>query len=227
MSFPTCSDASSGGSAALQAALADDSSWSVQDGNGFTRSLGRYRGICFTILVNDNECNPNGGAGDACCTTKKPQFVQFKLPAATVTQISSTKKCKLSYGSPVATVNGLKRISKWSTPTGDATTKFFNVPLVWKKNAKATTMCVYSDYTADDSCQFEDICGLMDGDSLAAPSSAGNYDTGCEIRIVGRAKPGSSACCTPTFAVESFDSNTENRLAAGAPAGQTIELVGA
>lgn len=236
-SFPVCKDASSGGGTATQAASVDEVSWLVQDGNGFVRSVGKYRGICFTVLVNDFECNPNGldSATTTCCSKKRPVYLQFKLPTSTVTSISGTggtstgKKCKLSYGTAVVTSNGLKRISKWSIPaTGVTDTSFVNVPLTWKRNAKATTVCLYSDYTADDSCQFEEICGLnrADTDALAVPDASGSYQNGCEMRIVGRATAASSACCTPTFAVDAFDSNAENRLADGAPAGQTIELHG-
>jgi len=214
-SFPACDDASSGSTGAVQVVDAEDGSWLVQDGQGFTRSLGRYKAMCFNILVNDNLCN----TADACCTTKRPAYMQFKLAADSLT---AAPRCKFSYGTAVATLNGLKRI-KWTSPTDDATTRFVNVPLVWKKNAKATTMCIYSDYSVGDTCEFETVCGLS-GDSPAVPDASGNYDDGCEMRIVGRAKAGSAACCTPTFSVDAFDSNTENRVA-GAEVTQ-IELRG-
>jgi hypothetical protein len=133
-----------------------------------------------------------------------------------VTAVTTTKKCKLSYGTPIATANALKRITKWSEIGTANKPKYFNLPLTWKKGARTTTMCVYSDYTADASCKFESICGLAGGDKAPVPDDAGNFDDGCEFRIVGRKIAGSSACCAPTFAVESFDSNAENRLSGDA-----------
>lgn len=222
-SFPVCTDTSSAGAAGLQAPTLDATSWSVQDGNGFVRSVNKYKGMCFSVLVDDSDCMSDGGVATACCSTRKPTFVQVKLPPAMITT-ADTKKCRLSYGTGVANINSLKRITKWSTVGlgTNSEAKFFNVPITWKKGAKTATVCLYSNYAADPACAFEKICGV-DG---AVPDANGNYDGGCELRIVGRKVAGSSACCAPTFSVESFDSNSENRLAAGGEAASaTIELV--
>jgi hypothetical protein len=223
-SFPVCTDTSSAGSTGLQAPTLDATSWSVQDGNGFVRSLNKYKGMCFSVLVDDSDCMSDGGVATACCSSRRPTFVQVKLPPTMVTTTGS-KNCRLSYGTGVANVNSLKRITKWST-AGLGTSseaKFFNVPITWKKGAKTATVCLYSNYAADPACTFEKICGV-DG---TVPDLNGNYDGGCELRIVGRKVSGSSACCAPTFSVESFDSNSENRLAGGGEASSsaTIDIV--
>jgi hypothetical protein len=221
VSFPVCNATSSAGSTAVQALTADDSSWMVQDGNGFTRSVGRYVGMCFSIRIDTANCD--AVADPTCCTARAPAYLQFKVPAST----TINSKCRLSYGTGIANVNSLKRITKWSSVgSGDTTAKFVNVPVTFKKNQRTSTICLYSIYSAveDNSCDFEDICGLSGADPLV-PDANGNYDKGCELRILGRKSAASSACCTPTFAVEDFDSTVENRLADGASSG-TIELHG-
>lgn len=221
VSFPACSATLSGGASAIQAPTFDDVSWLLQDNNGFTRTVGKYTGMCFTVLVDDNDC----GAASNCCTKKRPSYMQFKLTDAMVTA-AKTAKCNLSYGTGVATANGLKRITKWNT-AGTAG-KFINLPLVWRRNAKTTSVCVYSVYSASNAnvCDFETICGLS-GEVPAVPDASGNYANGCELRAVGRASATSSACCAPTFSVEAFDSTAENRLAAGGAASSgIIELSG-
>jgi len=220
VSFPACSATGAGGATAIQAPTSDDTSWLVQDGSGFTRTVGKFTGMCFTVLVDNNDC----GVAGACCTAKRPAYMQFKITDAMVAA-AKTAKCRLSYGNGVSTVNGLKRITKWNAAgTGG---KFINLPLTWRRNAKTTTICVYSAYTASDTnvCDFETICGLS-GDTPTVPDEAGTYANGCELRIVGRKTAASSACCTPSFAVEAFDSTTENRMAGGGEGSSAIELNG-
>lgn len=220
-SFPVCNATSSGGSTAVQALTADDSSWMVQDGNGFTRSLGKFVGMCFSIRIDTANCNP---LDTKCCSSKAPSYLQFKVPAAT----NIAAKCRLSYGSAIANVNSLKRVTKMTSIGSDGNAaKYVNVPVTFRKNQRTATICLYSIYSADDAnaCDFEKICGLS-GETPAVPDANGNYDKGCELRIVGRKSAASSACCTPTFAVEDFDSTVENRLADGSAAGGTIELHG-
>jgi len=222
VSFPACKAPVSGGTTAIQAPTSEDTSWLVQDGSGYTRTVGRYTGMCFTVLVDNNDCD--AVANPACCTAKRPAYVQFKINADMHLAATSTAKCRLSYGTGIANANSLKRITSWAAA---GTGKYVNLPLTWKKNAKTTTVCVYSVYSASatNECDLETICGV--GAVPTAPDEDGNYAAdGCELRIVGRKTAASSACCTPTFAVEAFDSTVENRLADGAPATATIELHG-
>jgi len=218
--FPECTAVTSGGASAVQAMTTDDASWSVQDGNGFTRTVGRFTGMCFSIKIGTADCDPTD---KNCCTSKPPAYLQFKVADSSTIDA----KCKMSYGTAVANVNSIKRITKWlsvGTVAGTDAANYFNVPITWKKGAKTGTACIYSLASAHVSCPLEDICGV--GASAAVPDADGNYDQGCELRLVGRKGAASSACCAPTFSVTSFDSTEENRLASGAPAGQTIELQG-
>lgn len=218
VSFPECTAASSGGSGAVQAITADDSSWLVQDGNGFTRTVGKYTGMCFNIKIDTSDCN---SADTKCCTSKPPMFLQFKVPSATT--IDAT--CKLSYGTAVANANSVKRVAKWIEVGSDANAaKFFNVPITWKKGSKTGTACLYSLADVSDGCKLENVCGV--GATPTVPDANGSYDAGCELRVVGRKGAASSACCAPTFSIMSFDSSVENRLAGGAPASEKIELHG-
>lgn len=223
--FPMCNAASSGGNGAVQATTADDASWMVQDGNGFTRSVGRFTGVCFSVKIDTSECT----AGTKCCSERAPSYLQFKIADAMYATATNVK-CKLSYGTAISNVNGIKRIAKWSSVGTSAadTAKFFNVPITWRKGAKTATVCLYSTNTVEGTldCTFENICGVKPGDDATVPDDNGNYDKGCELRLIGRKNAASSACCAPTFAVESFDSTVENRLANGSPAGGTIELRG-
>lgn len=215
MAFPECNTAVSAGATGLQARVADDSSWKVQDGNGFTRSVGKYTGMCFSIKIDKADCAP----GDTvCCTSKPPAFMQFKVNAA------PADGCRLSYGGANANPQGLKRITAWQSigTTSDDTAKFFNVPIVWKKGSKTGTACLYTLDQDTPACMFEKVCGLNDA---RVPDATGSYDEGCEVRVIGRKGPASSACCAPTMSVTSFDSLDENRLA-GAPASGKIELQG-
>lgn len=216
-SFPVCTDVASGRVGAVQASTPDDASWAVQDGNGFTRTVGKFTGMCFTIRIDDSDCT----VGHKCCTAKPPAYLQFKVGTAPGTG------CKVSYGTAVANVNSLKRITKWLTVgsvTAD-TASYFNVPVTWKKGSKTGTACIYSLVTpAATNCMLESICGVNAGGDV--PDLNGNYDKGCELRLVGRKSAASAACCAPTFSVTSFDSTEENRLAGGAPASGNIELQG-
>lgn len=228
-SFPVCTDTTSGGTGAVQASTLDETSWGVQDGAGFTRTVGRFTGMCFTVLIDNNECTGD----DKCCTTKAPAYVQFKLPTAKASGLNS--KCKLSYGNAVTTVNGVKRITKWSADIGSTNAiKMVNLPISFRKGAKTATVCLYSTYAYGPTfdCSFENMCGFgttrtTSPVAATVPSDDGSYAAGCEFRVVGRRSAASSACCAPTFSVESFDSTNENRLAGGAPATSTIELTGA
>jgi len=209
--FPVCNSTNSGGAAAMQAPSGDDASWLVQDGNGFTRSVGKYTGMCFSVRIDTSDCT---GGDPRCCTSKPPAFLQFKV--ANSTAISS--KCKISYGTATANTASLKRITSWlSVGSGDADkANYFNVPITWKKGSKTGTACMYSIDAADASCPLDTVCGI--GANPTVPDANGNYDKGCELRLVGRKGAASSACCAPTFSVASFDPNEESRLMAAAPA---------
>jgi hypothetical protein len=82
--------------------------------------------------------------------------MQLKLTSAMVTAAKNAK-CNLSYGTGVANPNSLKRITNWGTA---GTGKFANLPLSRRKNAKTTTICVHSIYSASESnaCDFETLC---------------------------------------------------------------------
>jgi len=216
VSFPECTATSSAGATGLQAIVADDSSWRVQDGNGFTRSVGKFTGMCFSVKIDKADCD---AADTKCCTSKPPAFLQFKVNA------SPDASCRLSYGGANANPQALKRITAWQSVGTVANTdaaKFFNVPIVWKKGSKTGTACLYTLDTDAPSCMFEKVCGLNDA---RVPDATGSYDEGCELRVIGRKGPASTACCAPTMSVTSFDSLDENRLA-GAPASGKIELQG-
>lgn len=217
MAFPECNTAVSAGATGLQAIVADDSSWKVQDGNGFTRSVGKYTGMCFSVKIDQADCDKVNDK--VCCTSKPPAFLQFKVNA------SPDASCRLSYGGANANPQALKRITAWQSVGTVANTdaaKFFNVPIVWKKGSKTGTACLYTLDTDAPSCMFEKVCGLNDA---RVPDATGSYDEGCELRVIGRKGPASTACCAPTMSVTSFDSLDENRLA-GAPASGKIELQG-
>jgi hypothetical protein len=218
MAFPECRSVTAAGAAAgVQAVVADDSSWKVQDGNGFTRSVGKYTGMCFSVKIDKADCGgPN--AATTCCTSKPPAFMQFKVNAA------PAAGCRFSYGAANAQPSALKRITKWLAigNGADDTAVYFNVPIVWKKGSKTGTACMYTLDQEDATCAFEKVCGLNDN---RVPDADGSFDEGCELRVIGRKTAASSACCAPTLSVTSFDSLDENRLA-GAPASGKIELQG-
>lgn len=238
-SFPVCASTTAGGADAVQAINSDDTNWAVQDGNGFARSVGAFVGMCFSVVIN-NDCSlGNPLLASKCCAKRAPSFLQFKLPDAdaTITSLrastldpTNVKKCRLSYGNAAGAASSLKRITKWASigSTGADSAQYFNVPITWKKGQKQATVCVYSNYfnnDADIDCSWENLCGLADG---SVPTAGGVFDKGCELRIVGRKGAATSACCAPTFSVQSFDANDESRLAAAAAAGSTtsIELAG-
>jgi len=222
--FPVCQNGI-GGASALQALDSADTNWAVHDGTGFTRTVGQYTGMCFS-LTTANDCAFGNEATKAkCCTKKPPTYLQFKLPqtagtpTARTNALAALNKCKVSYGSDTANARALKRITTWTKPNGDAT-QYFNLPVTFKRGQKQATMCVYALNAAPGGidCSWTNLCGLdLDPATAAA--------LGCEIRMVGKATAASSACCSPTLSIDAFDSS-ESRLADGAPASATIELQG-
>ena len=215
--FPVCTSTNSGGAGAMQAPSADDASWLVQDGNGFTRSVGKYTGMCFNVRIDTSDCK---GGDTRCCTTKPPAFAQFKV----ANSASIDSKCKISYGTATATTASLKRITSWMSvgTTSDDRANYFNVPITWKKGSKTGTACIYTIDTADASCPLDTVCGV--GATPTVPDANGSYDKGCELRLVGRKSAASSACCAPTFSVTSFDPNEESSLLAAGAAAPKVGL---
>lgn len=224
--FPICNVVGGvGGADAVQAQDSADTNWAVHDGTGFTRTVGQYTGMCFS-LTTANDCAFGSEATKAkCCTKKPPTYLQFKLPqtagtpTARTNALAALNKCKVSYGSDTANARALKRITTWTKPAGDET-QYFNLPVTFKRGQKQATMCVYSLNAAPGGidCSWTNLCGL-DLDPVTAAA------LGCEIRMVGKATAASSACCSPTLSIDAFDSS-ESRLADGAPASATIELHG-
>lgn len=222
--FPICANGV-GGASAVQAQDSADTNWAVHDGTGFTRTVGQYTGMCFS-LTTANDCAFGSEATKAkCCTKKPPTYLQFKLPqtagtpTARANALAALSKCKVSYGSDTANARALKRITTWTKPAGDVT-QYFNLPVTFKRGQKQATMCVYALNAAPGGidCSWTNLCGL-DLDPVTAAA------LGCEIRMVGKATAASSACCSPTLSIDAFDSS-ESRLADGAPASATIELHG-
>jgi hypothetical protein len=222
--FPTCKGGI-GGDTAVQAQDASDTNWAVHDGNGFTRTVGVYSGMCFSLTIN-NDCSSGSEAMKAKCCAKKPMsYLQFKLPKTWLTPgdrktaLANLAKCKVSYGSDTVNARALKRVTTaaWKT-SGDV--QLVNIPVSFKRGQRQATVCVYalSDAPGTLDCSWSNLCGIDTADVEASPSK------GCEIRMVGKA-PTSSACCSPTLSIDAFDSS-ENRLAAGGN-GSIIELVGA
>lgn len=224
--FPKC-QGGIGGASALQAQDSGDTNWAVHDGNGFTKTVGAYTGMCFSLTI-ANDCAYGNEATKAKCCTRRPfTHLQFKIPvtagapASRTTALAALNKCKVSYGSDVANVRALKRLSPtaWINPVGDDT-QYVNIPVTFKRGQKQATVCLYSLNAAPGGidCSWSNLCGIDTDPATAAA-------LGCELRMVGKATAASSACCSPTLSIDAFE-NSESRLADGAPATQTIELLG-
>jgi hypothetical protein len=238
-SFPVCSSVTNG---AVQAPDAGDTNWAIQDNSGFVRTVGQYTGMCFSVTIN-NDCSfGDDTVASKCCAGKAPAFMSFKIPTEAavdnqereaVLAADSFKQCKVAYGSPTTSARSLKRIGRWIS---NDDTRFFNVPLTFRRGQKQTTVCMYTlnkEATKDNlDCSWEHICGLAvaTGTPPVPDAGTGSYALGCEVRLIGRRATSSSLCCSPTMSVEEFDSGVENRLAAATAAATstaaTIELIG-
>jgi hypothetical protein len=240
MAFPACKAASGMFQNNVQAPEADDTNWAVQDGTGFSRSVGRYTGMCFGVTIN-NDCRMSTAGTyvtDKCCKSKAPAFFQFKMGTedaatgarATVLGATNLPKCKLSYGTATATARSLKRIKWQAEAAATDLARYVNIPMTFKRGQKQATICLYAldADAAGQDCSWENLCGLAGETPVVPNADTGSYAAGCELRLTGRVGSTTSACCSPTFSVDQFDSGAEGMLAASSTTSitQRIELIG-
>jgi hypothetical protein len=207
-----------------QALGATDSSWSLRSSQPFTRFKGALTGMCFSINLR-NDCAGKGVLPElqqACCLAQRPPaFLQIKFPApsavsdalyplrrATLGRLPD--RCRLSYGLPTATINGVRRFPRaldvaesgaGAELPGSAAGRVFSVPLssaIRSQQQQSVEFCLFAtsvrgvtdpETGAPLDCSWESLCGLEDGSVPGVEGDAPPLEDrskGCQLRLIGR-----------------------------------------